>query len=442
LSILQIKTAAVFSPLLEPARYKGAWGGRGSGKSQFFEDLALEDALRWPGDAGEGLRFAQIREVQKSLQYSSKALFEKKLHEHGLDEKQGFKVFKDRIQLPGDGVMIFQGMQDHTADSIKSMEGFHRAKVEEAQTLSEKSMQLLRPTIRWEDPQRGLASEIWFPWNPRHAKDPVDKFLRGATPHPEAVVVRANWSDNPWFPKVLEAERQDDLRNNPDQYDHIWEGAYARVYKGAYYANALEQAERENRIDVIPRDPLLRLYAYWDIGGTSKKSDATSIWIVQFAGEQIRVLDYYEAVGQEFSEHVGWLHERGYSKAVMMLPHDGDTHEKVHRVTPESYLKDAGFQTDVCRNIGAGAAMKRVGAVRRIMPRVVFNRDTTEGGREALGWYHEKIDEKRGDYGLGPDHDWSSHAADAFGGMAIDVLDRPKGVKWKAPPRRNMAGIA
>lgn len=436
MSSLQIKTAEVFEPLLHPARYKGAHGGRGSGKSQFFEDLAVEDALRWPGDAGEGLRFAQIREVQKSLQYSSKALFEKKLHDYGLGEAQGFKVFKDKIELPGDGVMIFQGMQDHTADSIKSMEGFHRAKVEEAQTLSEKSMRLLRPTIRWEDITRGLASEIWFPWNPRHAKDPVDKFLRGPNPPKDSVVVEANWSDNPWFPKVLEQERLDALKSDPDQYGHIWEGEYATVFKGAYYADALNLAEREGRIDVISADSLLRKYAYWDIGGTSGKSDATAIWVVQFAGEQIRVLDHYEAVGQEFGEHVGWLHSNDHSKAVMMLPHDGRKHDMVHKVTPESFLKDAGFQVEVCKNIGSGAAMARVAAVRRVFPRIVFDREKTKGGREALGWYHEKQDEKR-DMGLGPEHDWSSHSADAFGQMAVDVIDRPKSNarKWSSPKR-------
>ena len=441
MSTLNIATSRAFSPLLDPARYKGAWGGRSSGKSQFFGGLSLEDAVRWPGDAGEGLRFVAIREVQKSLEYSAKSLVERKMHEHGLSEAQGFKVFKDRIQLPGDGVMIFQGMQDHTADSIKSLEGFHRAWVEEAQTLSEFSMQLLRPTIRWEDNQRGLASELWFSWNPRHAKDAVDKFLRGPGKPNGAVVVKANWSDNAWHPQVMEAERRDALKNDPDQYGHIWEGEYARVYKGAYYAGALEAAEREGRIDVIATDPLLRKYAYWDIGGTSDKSDATAIWVVQFAGEQIRVIDHYEAVGQEFGEHVGWLHERGHSKAVMVLPHDGKKHDTVHKVTPRSFLTDAGFKVEVCKNIGTGAAMKRVTAARRIFPRVVFNRATTEGGREALGWYHEKQDEKR-DMGLGPEHDWSSHSADAFGQLAVDVIDRPKSVVNRTKKiRRNLKGV-
>ena len=368
---------------------------------------------------------------------------EAKLANYGLGEAQGFKVFKDVIQLPGDGVMIFQGMQDHTADSIKSMEGFHRAWVEEAQTLSEFSMQLLLPTIRWESVAKGLASELWFSWNPRHAKDAVDKFLRGPTVPKNAIVVRANWSDNPWFPKVLDDERKRSQKDDPDQYGHIWEGEYMRAWKGAYYAESLEAAEREGRIDVVVADPLLRKYAYWDIGSTSGKADATAVWVVQFAGEQIRVLDHYEAVGQEFGEHVGWLHAQGHSKAVMVLPHDGKRHDTVNRVTPQSFLRDAGFQVEVCRNLGTGAAMKRVNAARRIFPRVVFNRATTEAGREALGWYHEKRHEER-DAGLGPEHDWSSHSADAWGEMAVDVLERPKSSanKWSKPVRRNLKGVA
>ena len=441
MSSLQIRTAAVFEPLLHPARYKGAHGGRGSGKSQFFADLAIEDALRWPGEAGEGLRLLCFREIQKSLKESAKFLLESKLHKFGLGESDGFKIYTDRIATPGDGLIAFTGLQDHTADSIKSYEGFHRGFGEEAQSISQFSLQLLRPTIRWEDPQRGLASELWFSWNPRNAKDAVDKFLRGANKPTDATVVEANWSHNPWFPKVLEQERQDALKNDPDSYNHIWEGGYTSILKGAYYAEALQKAESDGRIDVISADPLLRKYAYWDIGGTSGKSDATAIWIFQFVGEQIRVIDHYEAVGQEFGEHVGWLHANDHSKALMMLPHDGRKHDMVHRVTPESFLRDAGFQVEVCQNIGTGAAMKRVAAVRRIFPRLLFDREKTHGGREALGWYHEKQDEKR-DMGLGPEHDWSSHSADAFGQMAVDVIDRPKTKQKRERRPRGVPSIA
>ena len=224
MTVLTLDTPAVFEPLLAPSRYKGAWGGRGSGKSHFFAEKLVEDAMVFPGEAGEGLRGVCIREVQKDLAQSSKALIEAKLVAMRLGEADGFKVFRDVIETPRDGLIIFKGMQDYTADSIKSLERFHRAWWEEAQTATEVSLNMLRPTIRWEDTARGLESELWFSWNPRRKTDAVDLMLRGGDSPTGSVVIRANWRDNPFFPSVLEKERLDCLRLNPDQYDHIWEG--------------------------------------------------------------------------------------------------------------------------------------------------------------------------------------------------------------------------
>jgi phage terminase large subunit len=131
------------------------WGGRGSGKSHFFADLMVEDALRFPGDAGEGMRAICGREIQKSLKDSAKHLIEGKLAKHGLGEAHGFKIFTDKIETPGDGLIVFQGLQDHTTDSIKSFEGFHRFWGEEAHGISARSVNLIRPTIRWENTRLG-----------------------------------------------------------------------------------------------------------------------------------------------------------------------------------------------------------------------------------------------------------------------------------------------
>lgn len=435
--VLSIKTAPVFKPLLVPSRYKGAWGGRGSGKSHFFAGLATEDALRMPGDTGEGLRLVGIREVQKSLKHSAKALIESKLAEYRLGEAQGFKVFNEVIQLPKDGLMIFQGMQDHTAESIKSLEGFHRAWVEEAQSLSARSLSLLRPTIRKE------GSELWFSWNPRRKTDPVDVMLRGAETPSDAVVVRANWNDNPWLPDVLEQERLDCLRTDPDQYQHIWEGDYATVLAGAYYAASLARARTERRIGCVAADPLMTIRLFCDIGGTGARADAFSIWAAQFIGKEIRVLDYYEAVGQPLSAHLDWMRRRGYTqdRAQIWLPHDGQTQDKVYPVSYEGALASAGYKVVSVPNQGPGAAKARIEAARRLFPSCWFNAPdgadhdvtpTCEAGIDALGWYHEKRDEDRG-IGLGPDHDWSSHGADSFGLMCI-VYEEPKIVERK--PRR------
>lgn len=414
MATLRIETAEVFEPLLAPARYKGAWGGRGSGKSHFFAEMGVEDALAAPGEIGEGLRMVCIREVQKDLTQSSKALIERKLQGFKLGEVQGFKIFKDVIVTPRDGIIIFKGMQDYTADSIKSLEGFHRAWWEEAQTASATSLSMLRPTLRVP------GSQLWFSWNPRRKTDAVDAMLRGMALPTGSAVVKANWRDNPKFPATLEQERQDCLRLSPEQYDHIWEGGYASVLEGAYFARSLAQARAEGRIGAVAADPLLTLRAFVDIGGTGARADAFVIWIAQFVGSEIRVLDYYEAVGQPLAAHLHWMRERKYTPArcSFWLPHDGDTNDKVFDVSYASALREADYDVTVVPNQGKGAAKQRIEAARRLFPSIRFNEATTQPGIDALGWYHEKRDEAR-NVGLGPEHDWASHGADAFGLMCV-----------------------
>lgn len=400
---LAIDVAKAFRPLLDPARYKGAHGGRGSGKSQFFADLMVASAVRKPGFRG-----LCCREVQKSLKESAKRLIEAKIQSHGLAHL--FDVQEAQIRTPGGGLIAFAGLQDHTSESIKSYEGFDVAWVEEAQTVSERSLNLLRPTIR------SPGSELWFSWNPRRPVDAVDVMLRGSSLPTNAKVVEANWDANPWFPAELEQERLDCLRQQPDQYRHIWEGDYVTVSEGAYFAKHLAQARVDGRIGRISADPMMHFRAFWDLG----VSDHTAIWIAQFVGRNIFVLDYCEGQGQPLSFYVNWLKDHGYgpSRAMMILPHDGARRDAFSAVKFEDHLREAGFQVETVRNQGKGAAMMRIEAARRLFPAISFNETTTKPGLEALGWYHEKKDEARG-IGLGPEHDWSSHAADAFGLMCI-----------------------
>ncbi|CCD97351.1 putative phage Terminase large subunit (fragment) [Bradyrhizobium sp. ORS 375] len=271
---MKIPTAKVFEPLLAPARYKGAFGGRGSGKSHFFGELLVETC-----QAERGTLAVCIREAQRTLAQSSKRLIEDKIASLGLG--QGFRPFSDRIATPGDGLIIFRGMQDHTAESIKSLEGFRIAWIDEAQTLSARSLSLLRPTIR------APRSELWASWNPRRKADAVDDFLRGRKPE-GAVVVKASWRDNPWFQAVLDEERRLDLSLYPDRYEHIWEGDYVRAFEGAYFADLLAQAKRDGRIGKVAADPLLPLRAFIDIGGAGATADAFTIWIVQWVSNEMR----------------------------------------------------------------------------------------------------------------------------------------------------------
>ncbi len=212
---LEINTPAWGVPLLEPKRYKGAFGGRGSGKSHFFAEMMIEKALMKPGFKAVG-----IREIQKSIQFSVKELLVSKIKQFGVEHY--FDIQDKMIKTPGNGMIIFQGMQNHTSDSIKSLEGFDVFWAEEAQSLSHMSLKKLRPTLR------AAGSEFWATYNPQNADDAIDTFLR----HPDVIndpdfcVVRVNWSDNPWFPRELELERQIDLKRNKDDYAWIWEGEY------------------------------------------------------------------------------------------------------------------------------------------------------------------------------------------------------------------------
>lgn len=199
-------------PFLDHKKYKGLKGGRGSGKSHFFGEALIEDAIINPDAA-----YVCIREVQKSLQFSSKRLLEDKIHKFGVDHL--FHITDKLIRRRGgDGLIIFQGMSDHTADSIKSLEGFKIAWVEEAQNLSARSLKLLRPTLRRED------SEFWFSWNPDQPTDPVDAFFTALPP--DSVCAHINYDQNPHFPETLKMEMEYDRRVDPDAYAHIWLGDY------------------------------------------------------------------------------------------------------------------------------------------------------------------------------------------------------------------------
>lgn len=242
LTQLQIDAPRALLPLLKPARYKGIWGGRGSGKSHFMATAVVALCVSKPGR-----RIVCVREVQKSLKDSVKRLIEDKIEALGVSDM--FNVKAAEIGTPGGGVIVFQGLQDHTAESVKSLEGFHVAWAEEAQSLSARSLELLRPTIR------APGSELWFSWNPRNAADPVDQLLRGITPPNDAIVVRANYSDNPFFPAELEAEREFDQRTKPDRYGHIWLGDYEPVAIGAIWDRLM--LHRNRRADAPPMARIL-----------------------------------------------------------------------------------------------------------------------------------------------------------------------------------------
>lgn len=223
MTALRIETPEVYVPLLAPARYKGAFGGRGSGKSHFFAEMVVEESIRRAVD------IVCLREVQRSLRFSVKKLVEQKIQAMGAGDY--FEVQTEQIKSSKGGNIIFQGMQDHTAESIKSLEGFGISWFEEAQTASQRSLDLLRPTIR------APGSELWFSWNPNLPTDPIDVLLRGERKPPGAVVVRSSYRDNPWLPKELTDEIEFDKRRDPDKFAHVWLGEYQRNSEARVFKN-------------------------------------------------------------------------------------------------------------------------------------------------------------------------------------------------------------
>lgn len=227
---LDIETPRVYLPLLGEARYKGAYGGRGSGKSHFFAEAMVEAHIMRKTDS------VCVRENQKSLQQSVKKLIEGKIEK--LNAGDYFEVQDKRILARNGGIIIFEGMQNHTAESIKSLEGFDRAWVEEAQTMSQKSLDMLRPTIR------KPKSELWFSWNPRSSDDPIDVLLRSENKPPSSIIVEANYMDNPWFPDVLQQEMNYDRERDFDKYQHVWLGHYVRNSEARVFKNwRIEECE-------------------------------------------------------------------------------------------------------------------------------------------------------------------------------------------------------
>ena len=400
-----------------------AYGGRGSGKTRNFAKMTAVRCYMWDMAGREGiilcgrqfmnsLADSSLEEIKAAIQSEPWLLPHFEIGEKYIKTKSG------RISY------AFTGL-DRNIDSVKSKARILLGWVDEAEPVTDTAWAKLIPTLREED------SELWVTWNPERKNSATHKRFREST-DPRVKAAEINWKDNPRFPAKLERDRQRDLAERPDQYSHIWEGDFVTVVEGAYYARSLVEARKEKRIGNVAKDPLMQLRAFWDIG----VRDATSIWIGQFVGREIRVLDYYEAVGQPLAAHLTWLRSNNYGSALCVLPHDGSHEDQVTATRFEDHIRSAGFDVSTIPNQGKGAALKRVEAGRRLFPSIWFNEPKVGPGLDALGWYHEKRDDER-NIGLGPEHDWSSHAADAFGLMCV-AYEEPKTTDkaWKFTARK------
>lgn len=408
---LPAKLAPVFDG---PARYRVAHGGRGSGKTMGFAIMCVLKAYQLSQNGQTGTILC-LREYVNTLTDSSMAEIKEAIKQMPwiapyFDVGEKYVRTKDkRIEF------LFYGLS-RNLDSLKSLAHIHVAWVDEAARVTEEAWNKLDPSVRKH------GSEIWVTYNPEFEQSATEQRFRKNTPE-KCKIVEMNYMDNPWFPDVLDDVRKNDKLHRPEYYDHIWLGGYLEVVAGSYFDKHLNQAKEDGRITGVQVDPLMPIYAVWDIGGTGGKSDATAIWIAQFVGKEIRLIDYYEAQGQELAYHIAWLRSRKYDNALIYLPHDGATKDRVYSVSFQSSLEEAGFFVEVVPNQGKGAAIHRIEEARRLFSRMWFDEKKTKPGRAALRYYHAKIDETRG-ADLGPEHDWSSHSADAFGLMAV-IYEEP-----------------
>ena len=340
----------------------------------------------------------------------------------------GEKYIRTGSHLPGRVDFKFIGLR-HNLASVKSKARILLIWVDEAEPVTDYAWKIVLPTLREEGD--GWHAELWVTWNPEEEHSSTDvRFWQKIKGRERIKVVDLNWRDNPWFPDKLNRQRLDDQRDFPEDYDWIWEGDYRTHYAGAYFAEHLTQAKAERRIGIIDREPLMGIRTYHDLAGASDRADAYVIWVCQFVDKEIRVLDHYETEGQSPQFHITWMRnwcmDRGITRCHIGLPHDSE-HIQIDQSWSNIWRKasdeDLKFDVRGFESGGKGAAMDRIRASQMHFHRVRFNEETTKAGRRALAAYHEKRDEDR-NIGLGPNHNWASHSADAFGGMCIDYAER------------------
>ncbi len=396
---MRIEVPRKLKPLLLPSRYKGAYGGRGGAKSHFFAEQALVRCF------ASTTRIVCIREVQNSIRDSVRQLLIDKIAKLGLESF--FDPLDTEIRAKNGSLIIFKGMQAYNADNIKSLEAYDIAWVEEAQTLSQRSLDLLRPTLRKE------GSELWFSWNPRFKTDPVDKFFRKSPP-PEAVSVQINWRDNPWFPEVLKKEMAHDFSVDEDKADHIWNGAYGSS-QGAILSRWVNAAERDGRINNVVFDPN---GAPVEVSSDIGFRDTASWWYWQRKLGGYSVLKYDGDSGLDADDWIPRIQKTLEGLGIkrlgkIWLPPDAKAKTFQSKYSSvEKFISAFGAE-----KVGITPPAKKpdqISAARRVIKRCEFNRELCETGLDGLLAWEYEWDDDDNIFSREPVHNWASHPGDAY----------------------------
>lgn len=407
--------------LFDPSRYKFIRGGRGSGKSWGVARALLIQAAQKPH------RVLCAREVQVSIKQSVHQLLKDQIEALGL--MSFFEVLETEIRGQNGSRFYFRGLSDQTAESIKSFEGATRVWLEEGQTISARSWQILTPTIR------APGSEIWVTYNPQLDSDETHQ-RAVIRPHPETISVEMNWRDNPWFPAELETERIHAKATMSDaEYLHIWEGKCRPAVSGAIYFDQMAQAE--GRIGNVPHDGTIKTHAVWDLGF----NDAMSIILAQRVASEVRIVHYIEGNQRTLPDYsaelksltldgqpINWGH--------FYLPHDGFARRHQTGQSDADVLQGLGWNVLPVPNMEVESGINRA---RELFPRLWFNKDRAGRLIECLKRYRRAINQSTNEPGR-PVHDEYSHGADAFRYLALVAGDMSNS-NYSGPIRRGLKGI-
>ena len=407
------KLQCLFRP--EKSRYRVLFGGRGGAKSWGIARALLIKGAQSP------IRILCAREFQTSIKDSVHKLLCDQIEDLGMSTF--YEITQAAIRGVNGTEFAFVGLKNNVAN-VKSFEGVDICWVEEAQTVSRHSWNVLIPTIRKE------GSEIWVSFNPELETDETyQRFV--VNPPDNAIVQKINWSDNPWFPETLRLEKDALKSRDPAAYNTVWEGLCKQTVDGAIFAREMQMAELENRITRVPYDGTKPVHAIFDLGW----SDATAIWFVQFIGMETRVLRYMEGSQHTMSWYLAQMQTYGYVYDTLWLPHDAENKTLAAAGRSiEDIVRSAGYKT---RIIPRTPIVDSINAARTIFSNCYFDRENCHEGLQCLRHYRYEVDVETGLFSKNPLHDRYSHGADAFRMLGLMVNEprkaAPKKVNYQPP---------
>jgi len=406
------------------ARYRGSWGGRGSGKTRTFALMTAVRGYLW-GQEGRSGQILCGREFMNSLEDSS--LEEIKQAIRSIPILEDYYELGEKYVRSKDGLIsyTFVGLR-RSLDSIKSKAHILLAWVDEAESVSDMAWQKLIPTVREE------GSEIWVTWNPESKYSATHERFRTNKPN-DSKIVELNYMDNPWFPDVLEQSRLEDKDKRIDMYDHIWKGGFLVFSEGAYYSTEMRRCRDEGRIGDVRYDRAKGVVTAWDLG----IGDSTAIFFAQYVGTEVHIIDYYEASGVGLDHYALKLQEKGYIYDQHILPHDVRVRELGTGKSRLETLDNLGVRNiQICPDLRVDDGIQQV---RSLLDRCYFDEKKTEKGIDCLINYSRAYDENGKTWRSRPTHNWASHGADAFRYLAVGY--RAISESWGKPLKRNIKGV-